>query len=248
MQFVFFGIIALLLMNGQSVGRFLAKRALPINKNCDPRSQVCRKGDWISQDVAACEYHSHNSMCSINSNHLNWMVNLDKDDACIPTNGLQFLCGAINTHTRCVCSDENFFYNFLLFKKIVKNQCKCQYWPEEDIGAKSPAFCTGYYAGGDTTVHHWICCNNCNDREANTCDGKTWQGGSSVDYCAACGENTGNGYDKYYFNCGSCEEQYRCETECNKSSPFIKLPGFCWLWTDCFKNCCLHLPQYIASR
>ena len=31
------------------------------------------------------------------------------------------------------------------------NTCKCQYWPSQDIGVNMPAFCTGYYTGGQST-------------------------------------------------------------------------------------------------
>lgn len=145
-------------------------------------------------------------------------------------------------HKMCVQCDVNVLYN--LFKGYpLHNQCKCQYWPVVDIGAIHPAFCTGYYTSGDSKVHHWICCDNCLDQlGANSCDKKTWQGGSTYDYCGECGKNLGHGHEKYYFDCGSCEDQQHCESRCSR--PFwMKLPGFCWLWADCFKDCCLKLQQ-----
>ena len=221
----------------------LAKRVLPTSKKCDPRVQACRKGDWVSEDIAACEYRGNKATCDAanTGTSFSWIVDEDNNNNCRPSSqNLAFTCGDPGTHTRCVCSDTNIFYN--LFRNVpLHNQCKCQYWPDEDIGFNFPAFCTGYYTGGESTVHHWICCDNCHDREVNTCDRITWQGGSDLDYCGACGESTGNGRVKYYFNCGSCAEQQRCHKECN--SPFgMTWPGFCWKWADCFRDCCLKLP------
>ena len=71
---------------------------------------------------------------------------------------------------------------------IIEYICKCQYWPPEDPGVNTPAFCTGYYTGGTSGFHHWACCNNCND-STNTCDGDEWQGGSTKNYCGECGQN-----------------------------------------------------------
>lgn len=244
-----FSVLALILLNfscSVSSKLPLAKRALPTNSNCDPRFQACRKGDWVSEEVADCEYHGPKITCNAIGDHtLSWIVDEDKNNACLPSQGLQFTCGDPNTHTRCVCNDGNVFYRHFRNAPLL-NQCKCQYWPAEDIGVQSPAFCTGYYTGGRSKVHHWICCNNCQDREENTCDGKTWQGGSHLDYCGACGESTGKGRVKYYFNCGSCEDQYRCEKECN-SPAWMKWPGLCWLWADCFIDCCLRLPHKMCT-
>lgn len=237
-------LIALIFLSALGLGKqAIVKRALPTNFNCDPRLQVCRKGDWTPEDVAGCYYRGSKSTCTaVNEGHsLSWIVDEDRHGDCRPLQGLQFLCGAAGTHTRCVCSDVNIFYSFFTKNRPLHNQCKCQYWPNEDIGARLPAFCTGYYIGGKSTVHHWICCNNCNDREANTCDRKTWQGGSDLNYCGECGDSTGNGKEKYFFNCGSCKDQHRCESKCN-SPAWMKLPGLCWLWADCFKDCCVKLP------
>lgn len=237
----FHSVFALVLLSYCCVSAtLLTKRALPTNEKCDPFLQVCRKGDWISEDIAACEYRDSMATCKA-TNTLNWIVDEDINNNCRPSQNLAFTCGDPGTHTRCVCSDTNLFYN--IFRNApLHNQCKCQYWPEEDIGSKFPAFCTGYYIGGKTGLHHWICCDNCHDQEVNTCDGITWQGGSDLDYCDACGKNTGNGRVKYYFNCGSCTEQQRCRKEC--SSPiWLTRPGLCWKWADCFRDCCLKLPQ-----
>ena len=216
----------------------LVKRVLPVHKDCDPniRPLTCRKGDWVRTDIADCAYQRHglHFTCSpekpFTLSSFSWIVDVDERNKCEPMNGLRFVCGAAGTDTRCVCSDTNLFYN------IGWNKCKCQYWPAQDIGADSPAFCTGYYAGGQSGVHHWACCNNCNDSTPNSCQTQTWQGGSSIDYCGTCGRKTGEGQEKYYFNCGSCETQNRCKTMCGG---WRSWPLFCWNWLDCFKDCCL---------
>lgn len=165
-----------------------------------------------------------------------WIVDTAVYKECIPASGKRFTCGAPGTNTRCVCSHPI----------IHSTECKCQYWPPEDVGAHSPAFCTGYYVGGTSGisghgVHHWACCNNCDDPTPNTCDGKTWQGGSSIKYCNSCGQNTGGGQVEYYFNCESCDKQQACAEEC---STFINnRKGFCWKWLGRFKGCCLETSQ-----
>ena len=42
---------------------------------------------------------------------------------------------------------------------------------------------------------------------------------------------------KYYFNCGSCQQQELCSEYC--SGPVRNLPRLCWQWLDCFRGCCL---------
>lgn len=223
-MFKFLGYILLLSLSIYDV-KSLSKRVLPTNENCDPQSQVCRKGDWIAKYIAHCEYTG--TSCDARNNVLiSWIVDVAKGDKCIPVKGLRFNCGDTGTNTRCVCSDP----------KVFKNRCKCQYWPSEDPGVNTPAFCTGYYTGGSIGIHHWACCNNCNDPTPNTCDGNEWQGGSREDYCGECGKNLGGGREKYFFNCGSCDKQQECNHYC---SGIRKRPGLCWLWLDCFKSCCL---------
>ena len=41
-------------------------------------------------------------------------------------------------------------------------------------------------------VHRYTCCNNCQETNP-TCDGKTYQGGSTGSYCGRCGQSTGGG-------------------------------------------------------
>ena len=225
-MFKFLGCILLFLSVADVKG--LSKRVLPTNKNCDPDREVCRKGDWIAENIADCKRKDLWKTCNAQNNrYSSWIVDVAKNDKCRSVSGLRFNCGKTGTNTRCVCSDY----------KVNLNECKCQYWPSEDPGVNNPAFCTGYYTGGISGVHHWACCNNCNDPTPNTCDGDEWQGGSSENYCGECGQNLGGGRDKYYFNCGSCDEQRECKEYC--SGPIRNLPGLCWRWLDCFKSCCL---------
>ena len=175
----------------------LSKRILPSSPYCDPRNQVCRKGDWTPEKVADCRYTGPITCDAQNDAAISWTVDVAVGNKCVPKSGLQFRCGAPGTDTRCVCSDTNPLYNPEF------NSCQCQYWPAEDLGTSNPAHCIGYYLGGRSEYHHWACCNNCND-PSNTCDAVTWQGGSSQSYCSNCGRNTGGGRIKYYFNCGSC--------------------------------------------
>ena len=212
------------------------KRLLPTNEKCDPDLGNCRRGDWIAEHIAECEHDSsilditcdvqHHSLLS----HLSWIVDVAVGDSCKPVShkGTGFVCGTAGTNTRCVCSDYRIFID----------ECKCQYWPPEDSRASLPSFCTGYYTGGTSGVHHWACCNSCNDPDTNNACAsmnKTWQGGSDESYCGRCGENTGGGLEKYSFSCGSCSDQETCANTCNG---FRSIPGFCWNWLDCFKRCC----------
>lgn len=213
------------------------KRLLPQRYQCDPTRGQCKKGDWIDESVADCEYDRRwpwfASTCSAKGGwFLSWTVQQDKNDRCKPVSGKRIRCGDPGTNTRCVCSDYIF----------ERDECRCQYWTEETPGEHMPAFCNAYYLGGMSTVHHWTCCNNCNDATPNTCDGVTYHGGSSTSYCGACGNNTAKnkGEMEYYFNCDSCELQSACQAKCNHThGGLLKVPGFCWLWSECFYQCCL---------
>ncbi len=219
-------VILLLALGNANEEHSLSKRVLPTNEHCDPQAEVCRKGDWTATYIADCERRGLFTCNAENDVWFSWTVDVAENDKCKPVTGRRFDCGEPGTDTRCVCSDY----------KIQFNECRCQYWPTEDPGVSIPAPCTGYYVGGKSGVHHWACCNNCND-PANSCDAATWQGGSTIRYCDACGTNTGGGRVKYYFNCGGCNEQRGCEEYCTNSH-FDHL-GLCWRWLDCFKGCCL---------
>ena len=215
----------------------IKKRVLPIHTACRPDSGICRKGDWIAENIASCHYVKPSGLhpfktCDAQKDTIFETADVEIKDRCKPDSGKQIRCGEEGTNTRCVCSD----------KKVHRNKCKCQYWPPEDIGAHAPAFCTAYYSGGLTGLHQWACCNNCNDSTPNTCDAETWQGGGSfISYCNSCGQNTGGGQVKYYFNCGGCESQQYCSKHCSKGFKIIDkiVPGLCWKWLECFKGCCL---------
>lgn len=238
--------IAALAFAKSEVEHSLNKRVLPTNEQCDPAiSGNCRKGDWVAENIADCEYDRsllHPISCDAQNDRLgSWIVDVAKEDRCIPSSGGRFRCGASGTNTRCVCSDSNIHRTFSTGEYF--NRCRCQYWPPLDIGFNHPAFCTGYYTGGKKIfrVHHWACCNNCNDQEPNTCDRITWQGGSTGSYCGQCGANTGGGREKYFFNCGNCDSQRTCADMCDDQHWYITKPGYCWKWLDCFKGCCIEM-------
>jgi len=213
----------------------LVKRILPENENCDPQARTCRKGDWVSESIADCEKDQVFTCNAKENSIISWIVDVPTSSrGCRPVMNKRLVCGAEGTNTRCVCSSY----------KAKANTCKCQYWLDENPGMLAPGFCTGYYVAGTSTVHHYACCNNCNDA-SNTCDGVTWQGGSSIDYCLSCGtRSTSTGREKYFFNCGGCDQQRNCESLCNnKFLGFGALPGLCWKWLDCFRGCCLASAQ-----
>ena len=92
--------------------------------------------------------------------------------------------------------------------------------------------------GGETGVHSYTCCNNC-DEPDSSCRGQTYQGGGSTgDYCNQCGIGTGGGRSGSTFDCGSCNQQQQCQEKCNEKW-YSTLPGGCPLWNWCFKACCL---------
>lgn len=219
------------------------KRLLPGTYDCNPTLNQCRKGDWVDDNIADCYYDSSIlkwNCDAVGGSIFSWVVGPDVDDKCKPVSGLDISCGEQGTNTRCVCSDY----------KIQLDTCVCQYWTEEKPGENEPAFCTAYYLGGITGVHQWGCCNNCNDETQNTCDGVTYQGGSTVTYCGQCGENiaANKGQVKYSFNCGSCDIQTECQKRCDDTLLY-RLPGLCWKWIDCFYGCCLKaVPQSNKKR
>ena len=203
----------------------------------------------MDKAIADCRYETTLGTCAASGKTggiISWVVAPDKDNKCRPiVNGKKFTCGAKGTSTRCVCNDY----------KIQMNNCRCQYWTEETPGSHDPAFCTAYYLAGDSKVHHFACCNNCNDKNTTAsgspdrdgCDAHTYEGGSTSEYCNSCGVLTGGGLVKYYFNCGSCQMQTHCEAMCNHITG-LKLPGFCWKWVNCFKGCCVAAVKATAER
>lgn len=212
------------------------KRILPENEACNPfpESLTCEKGDWIDKDIADCSYYYYFPWtCSAGGSIFSWVVEPDKYGLCQPKPATVLRCGESGSNTRCVCSDY----------KVYPDECRCQYWTEETSGENEPAFCTGYYLGGTSTVHHYACCNNCNDYDADqTCTRHTYQGGSGRSYCDPCGKSTGNGQPEYYFNCVGCDTQDMCSEKCDETYVLglvsYNNPGLCWKWLDCFKGCC----------
>ena len=100
------------------------------------------------------------------------------------------------------------------------------------------ATCEAYQGGTSTFFglepHRYICCDNCNDWDTS-CNGQTYQGGSSESYCSSCGETSLSG-SKYLssFDCPNCASQSSCDFSCED----YDWPGGCWLWILCFKRCC----------
>ena len=246
------GIICMSLsLEGSSTMRHqIHKRMLPENQNCDPSKGTCSKGDFVDKTLADCRYEAKFELetCTVRGKTggiISWVVAPDRDNRCKPIeNGKRFSCGARGTNTRCVCSDH----------KIEFNDCRCQYWTEATPGIHDPAFCTAYYLAGESHVHHYACCNNCNDSSSSTtslnwesCDNHTYEGGSSSHYCNSCGVSTGGGLVKYDFNCGNCRLQTHCEAECNEIIG-LTLPGLCWKWVNCFRGCCVAKQKVMSAR
>lgn len=206
---------------------------IPTHENCNPLDGPgkCEIGDFVDKSIADCYYDKLLGTCSasgMSGSMISWVVAPDKHDRCKPNKEKKFQCGAPGTNTRCVCSDH----------KIEINNCRCQYWTNDYPEEHEPAFCTAYYLGGDSKVHHYACCNNCNDPTSHqSCNKHTYEGGSSSNYCKSCGNATGGGLVKFVFNCGTCDTQSKCESKCNNIFG-LKLPGFCWKWVDCFRGCC----------
>lgn len=231
--------IVLLLETPTTATKPRSKRMIPNQENCNPLAtagdkdgKLCDIGDFVDKNIADCYYDETIGTCSasgISGSVISWVVAPDKHNRCKPNEkGKKFKCGNPGTNTRCVCSDH----------KIEINDCRCQYWEEDYSEAHKSAFCTAYYLGGDSKVHHYACCNNCNDSKPySACDKHTYEGGSSSNYCESCGKATGGGLVKFVFNCGSCDVQSKCDNKCNNIFG-LKLPGFCWKWVDCFKGCC----------
>ena len=225
-----------------ALAKDLEKRVLPINENCNPVGGNCLKGDWLSKSVADCSFDRsffHPISCTPRDDSLlHWVVEPETNGNCIPQSDKPIRCGDSGTNTRCVCSSP----------KLPFNECRCQYWPELTSGESQNAFCTAYYiSAGDSGLHHYACCANCNDPDTS-CDGQTWQGGTSNSYCSTCGTATGGGVDKYYFNCGNCQMQSSCKDRCDNAFPVATWPGFCWRWVDCFAGCCRESTTQYARR
>ena len=104
--------------------------------------------------------------------------------------------------------------------------------------------------GGNSWLHHYICCNNCQvlDNAApgsttiinDVCDGTTYQSASSGDYCAPCGLDKGAAGCGESFYCGGCSGQAIAAYDCRQRWWNLhQIPGFCWTFAMCFKEKCL---------
>ncbi|XP_067653527.1 uncharacterized protein [Haliotis asinina] len=99
-----------------------------------------------------------------------------------------------------------------------------------------PGQCLSFNRGGTSKVHFYACCNNVNDTD-KSCDGRTYQRGSSTSYCGSGGADKGKGVIRAEFACGGCPGQGSVANKC-KPIPIFDLPGTCWLFTKCFKKYC----------
>lgn len=228
------------------------KRELPGKVDCNPGSNrdnlKCYKGDLIDQAVADCKRFTKRpcelSTCDPINRVSGRVVDIPDESihgvTCKPNHDLQLVCGEMGSNTRCVCDTH------------LLNECRCQYWPADDVRASRPSFCTQRDHGGKTGIHFFACCNNCNDPTDRSCDGTTYQGGgSTASYCNNCGEPvfSSRGRETYKFNCGSCAVQEHCRKMCNRN-PFSKcIPGLCPAWIGCFRDCCVAAhPSYRGRR
>ena len=96
----------------------------------------------------------------------------------------------------------------------------------------NPSSCAEYF-GGQWYIHWYNCCDNC-EEEDPYCDGWTWQGGSRVQYCGSCGENSFGGKLLKQYDCVNCDIQTNCTQKVGK----YNYPGLCWKWSMAFRGCC----------
>jgi len=110
-------------------------------------------------------------------------------------------------------------------------------------------YCTTFTWGGTSGVHLYACCNNKNEVTPN-CDGKSYHTASSGNYCKQGGFDGGNGYPKRTYKCGGCNGQNEVSRYClhDRLLGFYGLisniPGFCWMFTDCFSSKCKERYHY----
>lgn len=233
----------------------LKKRALPLSYNCDPRQLgSCHKGDLISTGTADCKKDSLIVTCDpINDQFFSSVIDVPDVSRhgvnCVANRNRPIICGTPGTDTRCVCDKA---VDVKRPKGTLFNQCRCQYWPQDDPRTNQPSFCTQFDNGGRSNVHFYTCCNNCNDLDSS-CDTETYQGGGSTDaYCSSCGQNSqlGGGRATYRFNCVSCTQQRTCERECSSGfGGFItrNTPSLCPRWSGCFRGCCTKAQKFSGT-
>lgn len=243
MSYHLFALLIVLFAGDIGTGK-IEIRELPSSYACNLNQPgSCQKGDLISTNVADCEKDSFIVTCNP-INDLAFSSVVDIPDVgrhgvnCVPVSGLSVRCGSADS--RCVCDKAVDWKRPL---ETVANQCRCQYWPAVDIRVDQPSYCTQYDHGGESGVHFFTCCNNCNDNDRH-CAGTSYQGGGSTDpYCGQCGLSSpsGGGRITYRFKCVNCDVQEACRRRCNDE--FLSLlkitPGLCPRWAGCFRGCCL---------
>lgn len=70
-------VLLLLVVSAEAKGEHsLLKRVLPINQNCDPQKEVCRKGDWIATKIADCRYTGYFTCDAQNDITYSWIVDV----------------------------------------------------------------------------------------------------------------------------------------------------------------------------
>lgn len=102
-------------------------------------------------------------------------------------------------------------------------------------------YCSAYQFGGTSRVHFYSCCNNCDEGSPPSCDGVTYQGASTENYCGPCGKpRNGRPVRRNYLfgprqrKTAGCAAQTACVERCKA---FDLFPGTCWMWTSCFSKC-----------
>lgn len=111
------------------------------------------------------------------------------------------------------------------------------------ISSCQASTCREYY-GGRKVVHWYNCCDNCGESNPY-CDGRTWQGGSSVEYCGSCGRNSFGGEpSSTIYDCVNCDTQEKCA----KKVSLNNVPGLCWRWSNGFMECCKKAARYSNKK
>jgi hypothetical protein len=104
----------------------------------------------------------------------------------------------------------------------------------------SKGMCQSYDCGGelDFPVHYYTCCNI----DVEACQGVTFDGASSGNYCGRNGKNEGGGCALgEEFGCRGCAGAISCKNFCDNYAvsviPQIGLT-LCFNWQSCFEHCC----------
>ena len=206
------------------VGSLSNTTTLLLNTSCNLLEHGCSKGDLIDTKIANCKRNGPKAniyTCEpLDDPSLGSVANLKLPDmnkhgvTCKSDTERPIICGAPGTNTRCVCNNA---VNLKRPKETTLNQCRCQYWPEEDVCEKQSNFCTQFDRGSKSMLHFYICCNNCQESDTG-CNGHTYQGRGATDaYCDMCGHSSKSrgGRAIYTYNCVNCSQQKSCEEKCH---------------------------------